>query len=594
MRVLVISYTNHALCQFLTDLHKIGIEWESMVRLGSKTKCTPDTAQILLSAQRNKPRLTMDKRSILDLQKLAASGLDGSLSAAFGQYNNFALDWHTLSGYLEFSEDDRRFYEAFLVPSDEAGWNQVGRNRKVVGPDYLFKRWSRGHDPGVHTSRVHVHCRPVWKMPLPARQAKISRWMEVLLEEYVTEVKNIAKKLDDIQYRRATIFGEGKVSILKSKQIIGCTTTSAAKQIELIRNAEVDVVMVEEAGEILETHVLTALTASAKQLILIGDHKQLPPKVNNYALTVEKGDGVNLNMSLFERMITQAAPHTTLRKQHRMSPEISLFVRELTYPDLVDAEKTEGRPRVQGLRDRVVFFNHGQQEETENQLADKRDPEVKSSKKNEFEAEVVLNCVKYFIQQGYSSNHIVVLTPYLGQLRLLRDKLKDRAGVDPILNDLDSGELLRAGLITEAAAKVSQKQLRISTIGTSTHRRCVIFRVNMCIDNYQGEESDIVIGSLTRSNESGDIGFMAAPQRLNVLLSRARNCLVLIGNMETFMQSKRGHDTWLPFFELLKREGNLYDGLPVKCEQHPDTTALLKEPADFETFCPDGGCSKPW
>jgi hypothetical protein len=113
-------------------------------------------------------------------------------------------------------------------------------------------------------------------------------------------------------------------------------------------------------------------------------------------------------------------------------------------------------------------------------------------------------------------------------------------------------------------------------------------------DNYQGEESEIVIGSLTRSNESGDIGFMAAPERLNVLLSRARSCLVLVGNMETFMRSEKGQGTWQPFFELLKRENNLYDGLPVRCEQHPDTTALLREPADFERFCPDGGCSEPW
>ncbi len=153
-----------------------------------------------------------------------------------------------------------------------------------------------------------------------------------------------------------------------------------------------------------------------------------------------------------------------------MCPEISLFVRELTYPDLVDDEKTKTREPVRGLCDRVVFFNHAKQEQAEDELADKRDPDVKSSKKNEFEAEVVLNCVRYFIQQGYSSDKIVVLTPYLGQLRLLRDMLQDRAGVDPVLNDLDSGELIRAGLITAAAAKVSQKQLRISTIGKSNER----------------------------------------------------------------------------------------------------------------------------
>jgi hypothetical protein len=578
-----------------------------MVRLGSASKCTPETAQILLSAMGNKPRLTMESRAILDGQKAKRALLGAKLFNAFGQYNNFSPTWEIVSEHLEFSEDDRPFYDAFLVPEEESGWRRAGKNRKQVGPDYLFKEWSQGKGPGMFIDRVHVSCRPVWDMPPPARQAKIAKWMEALMEDHVKTIQGLVQELDDMQDRRATIFSEGKVSTLKSKQVIGCTTTSAAKHIELIRNAEVDVVLVEEAGEILESHVLTALSASVKQLILIGDHKQLRPKVNNYALTVEKGDGFNLNMSLFERLIVQGAPHTTLLKQHRMCPEISLFVRELTYPDLVDDDKTKTRERVRGLRDRVVFFNHAKQEQAENDLADRRDPGVKSSKKNEFEAEVVLNCVRYFIQQGYSSDKIVVLTPYLGQLRLLRDKLKERADVDPTLNDMDSSELIRAGMITEAAAKVSSKPLRISTIGKSDvaeepsraiaqscHFARELCETNICTDNYQGEESDIVIGSLTRSNESGDIGFMAAPQRLNVLLSRARNCLVLVGNMATFMQSKRGQDTWVPFFELLKREGNLYDGLPVKCEQHPHTTALLKEPADFETLCPDGGCSEPW
>lgn len=114
------------------------------------------------------------------------------------------------------------------------------------------------------------------------------------------------------------------------------------------------------------------------------------------------------------------------------------------------------------------------------------------------------------------------------------------------------------------------------------------------IDNYQGEESDIVIASLTRSNSSGDVGFMSAPERLNVLITRARNCLVLIGNMDTFKQSKKGRAAWAPFFELLNKNGNLYDGLPVQCEKHPSTLALLKEPVDFDKYCPDGGCTELW
>ncbi len=87
---------------------------------------------------------------------------------------------------------------------------------------------------------------------------------------------------------------------------------------------------------------------------------------------------------------------------------------------------------------------------------------------------------------------------------------------------------------------------------------------------------------------------MKAPERLNVLLSRARNCLILIGNAVTFMNSKRGKDSWMPFFELLKANKHLYDGLPVVCERHPDKTALLGEPRDFDKCCPDGGCAEPW
>ena len=113
------------------------------------------------------------------------------------------------------------------------------------------------------------------------------------------------------------------------------------------------------------------------------------------------------------------------------------------------------------------------------------------------------------------------------------------------------------------------------------------------IDNYQGEESDIVIVSLTRCNNRGDIGFLASPERLNVLLSRARDALILVGNAKTFLTSRRGRDLWDKFLNLLKDHHHLYDGFPVKCERHPDRKSLLKCPSDFEE-CPDGGCSEPW
>ncbi|KFZ12367.1 hypothetical protein V502_07117, partial [Pseudogymnoascus sp. VKM F-4520 (FW-2644)] len=203
-----------------------------------------------------------------------------------------------------------------------------------------------------------------------------------------------------------------------------------------------------------------------------------------------------------------------------------------------------------------------------------RDGTSTSSKQNLFEASMVLKCVRYLAQQGYGSDKMVVLTPYLGQLKLLRDELS--TANDPILNDLDKFDLVRAGLLSDLGSKSTKPCLRISTI-----------------DNYQGEESDIVIASLTRSNTSHDIGFMKSPERLNVLASRARNGLILIGNSETFIHSRKGSAVWRKLFDHLKQNDHIYEGFPVKCEKHPDRTAILSSPEGFNIQCPDGGCNEP-
>jgi hypothetical protein len=70
--------------------------------------------------------------------------------------------------------------------------------------------------------------------------------------------------------------------------------------------------------------------------------------------------------------------------------------------------------------------------------------------------------------------------------------------------------------------------------------------------------------------------------------------MVLFGNMETFMKSKKGGEMWTKYFDALKRNNSLFNGVPLHCEQHPDVSMLLKTPKDFDELCPDGGCAKPW
>jgi superfamily I DNA and/or RNA helicase len=85
---------------------------------------------------------------------------------------------------------------------------------------------------------------------------------------------------------------------------------------------------------------------------------------------------------------------------------------------------------------------------------------------------------------------------------------------------------------------------------------------------------------------------MSSPERLNVLLSRARNALIMIGNAETFRNARKGAEQWSKLFSLLGH--HVYRGFPVKCERHEDKVATLEKPEDFDTHCPDGGCTSKW
>ncbi|KAL2214304.1 ATPase protein [Sarocladium strictum] len=575
-KVLVMSYTNHSTDQMLDDLCEIGISRDSMTRLGSKYKASLRTADLCLDAQIQNSDHRMDRSQWeqVDILRSEMQELSADVSAALSRFNSKVSDSSVLD-FLELDgcEQSHKFWAAFNEPTSDGSFHVAGKAGKKLKPEALLNQWHQGQGPGSARSRMSQESQNIWALSPFARGQLMAKWRTSITQERVEAVTNLVSQIDEAQSKIDIILNESKCAFAATRRVIGCTTTSAAKNMALLKAFKPTCILVEEAGEILESHVLAALCPSTEQLVLIGDHKQLRPKCNSYALSVEMGDGFDLNRSLFERLIIEGQRHVTLKKQHRMAPEISEIVRSLTYPDLQDGDKTIGRSRIRGLCSRVVFVNHDQPEEVHVQIDDRGDAGSKGSKQNTFEAEMVLKIVKYLGQQGYKSENIVVLTPYLGQLRLLRDMLSREN--DPILSDLDSAELLRANLLTNAAAKVDKAQIKLSSI-----------------DNYQGEESDIVVASLTRSNTRGDIGFMKAPERLNVLVSRARDCLIMIGNMATFMKAPNGQETWHPFFKQLKEKDFLHDGIQVRCERHPDRVATLLVPDDFDEKCPEGGCSE--
>ncbi|KAI4103575.1 MAG: hypothetical protein L6R37_003720 [Teloschistes peruensis] len=569
--ILVLCYTNHALDQFLEDILDIGVSDEQMLRLGSKSN--PRTKSLVLHEQsaNRAYRRSAQSWNLLNKYSTMADDLSIEVQKRASTFSRLKISNESLLEYLQFSDNDSEFFDALSTPESHDGMVRVGEKGKAIRSSYLMDRWLQGANAGVFRNTVGKEYEKIRNMNTVARSACFQRWTRDFFVEQAGILQNVVHDYNESYTQLGNVRDQKYAEIIAQKRVIGCTTTAAAKYAKELLKARPGIIIVEEAGEILESHVLTALSSNTKHLILIGDHQQLRPKVNNYALTIEKGDGYDLNKSLFERLVMEGYPHTTLAKQHRMRPEISALVKRLMYPDLQDDAKTLNRPHLRGFQSPVVFFNHKYPEVQAKNLADRRDNGSKVSRENTFEAEMVLKTVRYLAQQGYGTEKQVVLTPYLGQLRLLLEYL--RADIDPVLNDLDSFDLVRAGLMPPASADVIKRPLRISTI-----------------DNYQGEESEIVIASLTRSNDSGDIGFMAAPQRLNVLLSRARDGLIIIGNANTFTSSRKGSKVWGPFVEQLSQAGQLYDGLPVKCERHPKKMALLKTKDDFDVECPDGGC----
>lgn len=404
---------------------------------------------------------------IIDSLKAEMESYADALNAKMIHFSRSSITAQGLLDYLEFS-DDSEFFDAFVVPDNADGMERVGKKGKAITKLYLFERWTAGQDAGIFKRSAEERFPDVWSMKLNARQDHLIHWQRDLLDEQVAEIGNLFKKHNRCQDEVNELYKEKHSHVMSNARIIACTTTAAAIYTKELRKATPGIILVEEAGEILESHVLTALTAQTKQLVLIGDHKQLRPKVNNYSLTIEKGEGYNLNVSLFERLVHAGLPHTTLTKQHRMRPEIASLVKDLTYPDLENAEKTENRPALRGLQNNVIFVSHKHPEVNAEKIADRRDGDATSSKENIYEADMVLRCVRYLGQQGYGTENIVVLTPYLGQLYLLMRTLV--AENDPFLNDLDSYELIRAGLLTPAGADISKRRIRISTIGKCTHR----------------------------------------------------------------------------------------------------------------------------
>lgn len=430
------------------------------------------------------------------------------------------------------------------------------------------------------------HCPDLWAMSKKTRNALLRSWEFEMFEPQRLGCAEAMEKHAHLKEQLEQLKRSNWTHLMQQKRVIGCTTTAAAKYADVLNDVGCTVVVIEEAGEVLEAHVLSSLQHKTKQLIMIGDHQQLRPKLDNYELEVASKRGHDLNCSLFERLVKSKFPFSQLKTQHRMRPEISDVIR-MTYPGLVNGPRTtlEHRPHIRGVDRDVVFIDHDKYEDAVNDTG-----EGSKTKTNSHEAQLVVAIVRYLLQQGYNHDQVVVLTPYVGQMQEINRRLRD-ANLHALISDMDQEEIDDHG--DDEAAKSGSLCASAAASPAAAQREAV--RV-ATVDNFQGEEADIIVISLVRANPNGSIGFLVEPERVNVLMSRARCGELIVGHRKTLehCSNQSGRDLWCNVFKKLEQNGSVLRGLPARCDVHRRKPhEVLSTPKLFQVYAANGGCDLP-
>ncbi|ODM89373.1 NFX1-type zinc finger-containing protein 1 [Orchesella cincta] len=354
--------------------------------------------------------------------------------------------------------------------------------------------------------------RNISKLPMDARWGLYFKVVEIALKLGRDEADELEEALAELR-RELKIERQSQDGyLLRQVDVIGMTTTGAAKNHSLLETAAREL----EAAEILEAHIVTSLTEDCHQLILIGDHLQLRPSTNVYQLEQK----YHMNVSLFERMILNNINLCTLQvhysyTQHRMCPEVADLIVGPIYKQLDNHPKSSSI-LMSEESPRIVFSHPFTSGGHRCELL---------SKSNYHEADLISGLCEYLLNQGYKPSQITILTTYTGQMFLLKK------------------------LISYACAGV-----RIT-----------------CVDNYQGEENDIILLSLVRSNKEDKIGFVGIDNRICVALSRAKHGMYIVGNLDSLM---RASSTWNQIGAKLEAGGNCGESLELSCTQHGNKTRV--------------------
>ncbi|RYP42243.1 hypothetical protein DL767_000407 [Monosporascus sp. MG133] len=552
--ILCVCYTNHALDQLLEHLHDHGVK--GIIRIGSNSKSERlQNINLRLVAQRE-DRTKAEKRALWENER----ALDDHVQDMTDLLDQLRT-CHSKRALEKYLADQHPKHHDALLGENEDGYQKVSR-RQNQG----LQEWKEGgrRDASARRPIGDLLEADLWAMTNAERVLLHNYWLRDIQSTLAASIVKEHQLYAERKGLRDKVLREVDLRCLSEADVVGVTTTGLAKNRDLLRKLRCKVMLCEEAGEVLEAHILTAFLPSVEHAILIGDHLQLRPQIQNYDLqsTNPRGAKYSLDVSLFERLVNpphaneQRLPLNTLETQRRMHPSIADLIRQTLYPSLIDGGVVRDYPDVLGMKRRLFWLHHEHPEDRASQL----DPTA-TSHSNNFEVEMIIALVQHLVRQGeYGPDDIAVITPYLGQLQRLRrrmDRLFEISVGDRDLEELQLHEARGSGDQTESdipARVPARKTALLKSIRLAT------------VDNFQGEEAKVVVISLVRSNDEAKCGFLRTPNRINVLLSRARHGMYLIGNSKTY-----GHvDMWSKVLRILKTDGNLGTQLELQCPRHPN------------------------
>ncbi|PFX31407.1 NFX1-type zinc finger-containing protein 1 [Stylophora pistillata] len=368
----------------------------------------------------------------------------------------------------------------------------------------------------------------IWSLSEDDRLRLYLYWAECYRNRHRMEVQGYERKHEQLCAELEEVRAEEEEEVIRKATVVGMTTSGAARYHSMLQKIGPKIVIIEEAAEVMEAHIITSLSRDTNHVILIGDHKQLRPKATVYELAQK----YNLEISLFERMVVNSMDCKQLNIQHRMRPEIAALTKRFYDHEILDHETVCKFEDIVGVSKNMFFVDHCQPESLNGNL---------QSFSNPHEATFLKSLCKYLLQQGYKPYQITILTMYIGQLLLLQEKMPR--------NQFEG--------------------------------------IKICaVDNFQGEENDIILLSLVRSNAEGRIGFLSESNRICVALSRARKGFYCIGNLNML---RRQCQVWEGICHDLDTKSAIGETLELTCQRHKNVE-FARDSEDFPKY---GGCWKP-